>query len=57
MSFNNVAVITIEGNNYRIQFQFMTKRDAVNRMKKVDLSEKRRSVSKRKQRKTTKNDL
>ena len=57
MSFNNVAVTTIEGNNYRIQFQFMTKRDAVNRMKKVDLSEKRRSVSKRKQRKTTKNDL
>ena len=35
----------------------MTKRDAVNRMKKVDLSEKRRSVSRRKQRKATKNDL
>ena len=38
MSFN-VIVATIEGNDYRINFWFMTKTKAVDRMKIVDLSE------------------
>ena len=37
MSFNNVAVVTIEGNNYSIQSWFMTKSDPAVGMKSVDL--------------------
>ena len=42
---NNVAFITIEGNNYRIQFWFMTKSGAVDKiMKNVDLIKKKTAM-------------
>ena len=40
MSFSNVAVVTIGVNDYRIHFWFMTKNEAIDRMKNADLYEK-----------------
>ena len=41
----NPAFITIEGNNYRIQFWFMTKSGAVDKiMKNVDLIKKKTTM-------------
>ena len=39
-ALNNVAVLTIGGNDYRIPFWFMTKSDVVDKMKNADLREK-----------------
>lgn len=42
---NNAAFITIEGNNYRIQFWFVTKSGAVVKiMKNVDLIKKKTAM-------------
>ena len=30
MDFNDVAVVSVKGNDYRIHFWFMTKNDAIN---------------------------
>ena len=30
MSFNDVAIVSIEGSDYRIHFWYMTKNDAIN---------------------------
>ena len=40
MSFDNVASDTVKEHDYRIDFWFMTKGEAVKRMKNADLSEK-----------------
>lgn len=40
MNFNNFDIVSVGRNDYRIHFWFMTKSEAVNKMKKVDLSEK-----------------
>ena len=40
MSFESFAVVTVRGNDYRINFWFMTKGEAVDRMKIADLSKK-----------------
>ena len=40
MSFDNVAFDTVKEHDYRIDFWFMTKGEAVKRMKNADLSEK-----------------
>lgn len=40
-SFNDVATVTVRENDYQIQFWFMTKSEAVDRIKKPDLSVKR----------------
>lgn len=33
MNFNNIAIVTIEGDNYRVHFWFMTKIQGVDRSK------------------------
>ena len=40
MNFDDFAIPTVERNSYRINFWFMTKREAVNRVKNIDLSKK-----------------
>ena len=40
MSFNDIAVVTIEENVYKIHFWFLSGSETVNKMKIADLSEK-----------------
>ena len=40
MSLDDAAIVTVKGHNYRINLWVMTKSEAVDRMKDVDLSEK-----------------
>ena len=40
MNFNNFDIASVGRNDCRIHFWFMTKSEAENKMKKVDLSEK-----------------
>ena len=40
MSFNDVANVSIKGNNYRIHFWYMSKNDAINLMNNSSLNEK-----------------
>ena len=40
MSFDDTAIATVKGNDYRINFWFMTKNQAVDRMNNADLSKK-----------------
>ena len=35
MSFDDVVIVSVEGNNYRINFWFKTKSEAMDRIKKV----------------------
>ena len=44
MSFEGYAIVTVEENNYRTNFLFRTKREAVDKMKNVDLSKRRRQL-------------
>ena len=37
MNFNDVAIVSIKGNDYRIHFWYMSKDDAINIMKNSDL--------------------
>ena len=41
MSFNNVAVVYVKGNAYRIHFWYMSKDDAINIMNGSNLVDKR----------------
>ena len=41
MSFNDVAVIYVKGNAYRIHFWYMSKDDAINIMNGSNLVDKR----------------
>ena len=41
MSFNNIAVVYVKGNAYRIHFWYMTKDDAINIMNGSILHNKR----------------
>ena len=41
MSFNNVAVLCVKGNNYRIKFWYMSKDDTINIMNGSSLVDKR----------------
>ena len=41
MSFNNVAVVYVKGNAYRINFWYMSKDDAINIMNGSNLVDKR----------------
>ena len=43
-SFNDSAIATIGRNNYRINFWFMTKSEAMDSMKNTDLKEKIREL-------------
>ena len=44
MNFNDVAIVSVKGNDYRIHFWYMSKDDAINIMKNSSLSEKARSL-------------
>ena len=39
MNFNDAAIVSIKGNNYRIHFWYMSKDDAISIMKDSDLNE------------------
>ena len=39
--FNDVAIVSIKGNEYRIHFWYMSKDDAINIIKNSDLSKKK----------------
>ena len=39
MNFNDVAIVFIKGNNYKIHFWNMSKDNAINKMKHSDLNE------------------
>ena len=41
MSFNNVAIVYVKENDYRIHFWYMSKDDAVNMMNSSNLVDKR----------------
>ena len=41
MSFNNVAIVYVKGNAYRIHFWYMSKDDAINIMNDSNLADKR----------------
>ena len=40
MYFNDAAIISIKGNDYRIDFLYINKHDAINIMKNSNLNEK-----------------
>ena len=44
MNFNDVAIVSIKGSDYRIHFWYMSKNDAINIMKSSNLNEKRGSL-------------
>ena len=39
MNFDDAAIVTVKGHDYRIKFWFMMKKKAVDRMKDADLTE------------------
>ena len=44
MSFNDVAIVSVKGSNYRIHFWYMSKYDAINIMRNSNLNEKSESL-------------
>ena len=40
MNFNDVAIVYVKRSDYRINFWYMSKDDAINIMKTTDLNEK-----------------
>ena len=40
MSFKNIAIVSIKGNDYRIHFRYMSKKDAIAIMSNSNLSDK-----------------
>ena len=44
INFNDVAIVSIKGSNYRILFWYMSKDDAINVMKNSNLNEKSGSL-------------
>ena len=44
MNFNDAAIVSIKGNDYRIPFWYMSKDDAINIMKNFNLNEKTGSL-------------
>ena len=42
MNFNDVAIISVNGSDYRIYCWYMSKDDVINIMKNSNLNEKRR---------------
>ena len=39
MNFNDVTIVSIKGNDYRIHFRYMSKNDAINIMNNSNLNE------------------
>ena len=46
MSFDKAAIVSFKGNDYRIHFWYMSKDEAVNKMKNSDLTEKKLNIIK-----------
>ena len=44
MSFNDVAIVSVKGSNYRIHFWYMSKYDVINIMRNSNLNEKSESL-------------
>ena len=44
MNFNDLAIVSIRGNDYRIHFWYMSKNDAINLMNNYILNEKAGSL-------------
>ena len=40
MNYNDIAIVSTKGNDYRIHFWYMSKDDAINIMKNANLNEK-----------------
>ena len=40
INFNDIAIVSIKGNDYRISFWYMSKDDVINVMKNPNLNEK-----------------
>ena len=40
-SFNDVAIVSVNGNDYRIQFWFMNNDEVMNLLRNADLTEKK----------------
>ena len=40
MNFNDVAIVSIKGNDYRIHFWYMSKDDSISEMNNYNLNEK-----------------
>ena len=40
MNFNDVTIVSIKGNNYRIHFWYISKDDAIDIMKNPNMNEK-----------------
>ena len=40
MNFNDVAIVSIKGSDYRIRFWYMSKDNAINKMNNSNLNEK-----------------
>ena len=40
MNINDVAIVSVKGNDYRIHFRYMSKDDTINIRKNSDLNEK-----------------
>ena len=45
LGFDDVAIVTAAGNDYRINYWFMIKSEAMNRMKNTDINEKNVQLS------------
>ena len=41
VSMHNIAIVYVKGNAYRINFAFMTKNDAINKMNNANLNDKK----------------
>ena len=55
MSFNDFAVVFVKGNDYRIHFLYMSKDEAINLLRNVDLTEKSRKITYHQKTKNKKN--
>ena len=44
MNFTNVAIVSVKGSDYRINFWYISKSDAINIMKNSSLYEKKGSL-------------
>ena len=44
VNFNDVTIVSVKGSDYRIDFWYLSKNDAINIMKNFNLNEKRGSL-------------
>ena len=44
VSFNEVAIASVKGNNYRIRILHISKDDAINKLRNANLTEKSRNL-------------